>query len=377
MEIKLPKDVTFIANLYKKAGKEIFVVGGAVRDAIRGIPPKDFDLATNANPEETIKILQKHFNVQEVGKAFGVIVAITKEFPKGIEISTFREDIGTGRRPDSVKFSTIETDVLRRDLTINALFYNIDTKEIIDLVGGKKDIEEGIIRAVGIPEDRFIDDPLRRLRAIRFQADLDGELENELYKSLEMSSDISSVSKDRIKDEFFKLLSRAKNINSTFKLLEKFGFLSQVFPNLSVKIDKHGKLPLVTAALMLRDNVDEISEEIRYPMQRLQKQLNVCRWLSSEIDIICYLIRLLDLKPDNAFQLKMAERRTKITQEEVEELLIAGGKWQELIDAFLEYKVTVKPDDLSAEGFEGIPLGRERERRETILFNEVLKIQKV
>jgi len=168
MRMEIPEEVLFISSLYKKAGKELYVVGGAVRDHIRGLEPKDYDLATNATPDETIEILKGHFNMKEVGKAFGVVVAITKDFPDGIEIATFREDITSGRHPEVRIGATIENDVKRRDLTINALFYNIEKEEIIDLVGGLEDIKNGIIRTVGNPDERFSEDPLRKLRCIRF-----------------------------------------------------------------------------------------------------------------------------------------------------------------------------------------------------------------
>ena len=135
--MKLPKDILNIHSLFKQAGKQLFVVGGAVRDHLLGIEPKDFDLATNATPDEIIEIATNgNLKIVEVGKAFGVVIV------GGHEIATFRKDIGKGRRPDSVEFTTIEGDVERRDLTINALFLNIDNGEIVDLVGGIQDLEE-------------------------------------------------------------------------------------------------------------------------------------------------------------------------------------------------------------------------------------------
>ena len=373
MGIELPQDVLFIAGLYKKAGKELYVVGGAVRDAIRGMTPKDFDLATNADPEESVKILSKHFTVKEVGKAFGVVVAITKQFPDGIEVATFREDVGTGRRPDGVKFSTIETDVLRRDLTINALFYNIDTQEIVDLVGGKLDIEARIIRAVGNPADRFSDDPLRRLRAVRFMAVIDGELEASLDESLRGCSDITSVSPERIRDEFYKLLKGAKNLRKSIDTLRYLRFIHQIFPNLTVKTDILAKDPIVTVALMLRDNVDEFTEETPYPLKRLNQTLNSLRWTIDEIAIICFMARLQDLSATKAYFLKKQERRCRITKEQIREFLTVLGKDKNLIDAYLEYEITTDATALTAMGFQHDALGAEMDRIEIGLFVDILK----
>ena len=372
MKINLPNDVLFISDLYKKSGKEIYVVGGAVRDSIRGIVPKDFDLATNATPDETIAILKPYFAVKEVGKSFGVVIAVTKEFPDGIEIATFRADEGTGRRPKSVRFTSIEEDVLRRDLTINALFYNIDKQEIVDLVGGKKDLEAGIIRTVGNPEDIFSDDPLRRIRAIRFHGDLDGTLSEDLYVSLANNSDLSEVSRDRIMDEFDKLLKRSKNIHKSLALLKELGMLHQLFPDLKIEIDLVAKDPTVTIALMLRNNIDEISDEVIYPMPRLQNQLNYCKYTVVEIAIISYLIRLKDLSLHNAYNLKKAERRCKVRKEQIKEFLSALDIPKYIIEAYLQYEITTVPQDLMNKGFLGVSLGVEIERLETILFFKIL-----
>ena len=131
------------------------MVGGAVRDAILGDNPKDFDLATDAKPDEVLKIAKDNkFSTEEVGKSFGVVIV------NGNEIATFRKDIGKG---SSVDYTDIEGDVRRRDLTVNALFYDLDKKEIVDLVGGIADLKKKKIRTVGKAEERFEEDPLRKL----------------------------------------------------------------------------------------------------------------------------------------------------------------------------------------------------------------------
>ena len=368
--MKLPNDILSIANLYKLSGKDIYVVGGAVRDHLRGISPKDYDLATNATPDESIKILEPYFNILEVGKAFGVIVAITPEFPNGVEIATFRSDVGTGRRPDSVIFTTIENDVLRRDLTINALFYNIDKGEIVDLVGGIKDLKERIIRTVGIPEDRFNDDPLRKFRAIRFASDLGGTLADDLYSSLQKNSSLEGVSPERIKDEFDKLLLRSKDIHKSLALLNELGILSQLFPNLNIDIDLIGKNSIVITALLLRSN---IFPEDKYPFKRLQDQLNASKWKIEEIGKICYLLRLQNLSADNAYWIKKSEKRCKVNKTEIEEFLKIIGKPDYLIDSYLSYELSVDPSPLMEQGYSYIQLGAEIEKLETSLFLEIIK----
>ena len=141
LKLNIPSDIKKIYKLFKKNGKQLYVVGGAVRDAILGKRPKDFDLATDAKPDEVLAIAKKGgFKTAEVGKQFGVVIV------GGHEIATFRKDIGKGRRPDAVDFTDIKGDVKRRDLTINALFYDMDKKQIVDLVGGIADLKKKKIK---------------------------------------------------------------------------------------------------------------------------------------------------------------------------------------------------------------------------------------
>ena len=151
LKLNVPNDVKDLHKLFKKNKRELYIVGGAVRDALLGQKPKDFDLATDAKPDEVVKILKSGGipTIGEVGQQFGVVIAKTPSFAEGMEIATFREDIGKGRRPDAVEYSTIDKDVLRRDLTINALFYDIESQEVVDLVGGVADIQSNTIRTVG------------------------------------------------------------------------------------------------------------------------------------------------------------------------------------------------------------------------------------
>jgi poly(A) polymerase len=167
----IPQSVKDLHKLFAANGKKLYLVGGSVRDFLTGDKPKDFDLATDALPDEVLEILGGKFRTNLQGRAFGVVVVFTKDQPEGMEIATFREDVydeklGKTRNPD-VKFSTIENDVLRRDLRINGLFYDLDKNEIVDLVGGIDDIKNGVISMIGEPDLRIKEDPLRILRAIR------------------------------------------------------------------------------------------------------------------------------------------------------------------------------------------------------------------
>ena len=149
-ELDVPDSLMVLADVFDRNGEELYIVGGAVRDALQGKEPKDFDVATGADPDRVIEIVNQldGFKVLEVGKAFGIVVVIAPD-KEEYEIATFRKDIGAGRRPDSVEFTSIEEDVKRRDLSINALFYDIKRKEVVDYVGGIEDLKNGVVNVVG------------------------------------------------------------------------------------------------------------------------------------------------------------------------------------------------------------------------------------
>ncbi len=257
-EIEVPVSVTIIKDMLKKEGFKTFLVGGAVRDSLTGDRIKDFDLATDATPDKIKDCLSKNsnFNILEIGEQFGIINVLSEDGE--FEIATFREEEGysDGRRPDEVRFSSIEKDVLRRDLTMNALFYDLETREIVDLVGGVKDLEEKLVATVGNAEDRFKEDRLRVLRAIRFACRFDAELDIDVDESISEDNSLDLVSKERIKDEFIKCLKTTKFVRKLNDLLEEFDLVDQIFPGLSFE-----KLPVtasrdlvVSLAFSLLDN---------------------------------------------------------------------------------------------------------------------------
>ena len=166
-DLPIPQDIQQIKDVFKKNGFKLYVVGGAVRDALLNKTPKDYDLATDAVPDKVEEIMAKAgFKTLPTGKAFGVINVFTSEGE--YEIATFRSDETSGRNPEVKLGATIESDAARRDLRINALYYDLDTNEIIDLVGGLDDLKNGEINMVGNAQKRFEEDPLRILRFFRF-----------------------------------------------------------------------------------------------------------------------------------------------------------------------------------------------------------------
>jgi tRNA nucleotidyltransferase/poly(A) polymerase len=210
----IPESIKILHTLFKEHNKSLFVVGGSVRDFLNKETPKDFDLATDATPEEVLTIT-KGYKTKLQGEAFGVVVVYTKDGE--FEIATFREDIygdklGETRNPE-VKFTTIDKDVLRRDLTFNALFYDLDKQEIIDLVGGVEDIKNKITRFVGEPTLRIKEDPLRILRLFRFAKRYDFSIDEKSFSAIkELSASLSIITKERIWDETKKAYKQAKNL---------------------------------------------------------------------------------------------------------------------------------------------------------------------
>jgi len=364
-EMILPEYVEKIADIYHKNGRSLYVVGGAVRDHLLNKTPKDFDLATDATPDESIDMLSPYYKVLEVGKAFGVIKVMVPEDPEGVEIATFREEsYKDSRRPDTVRYSSIDKDVMRRDLTVNALFYDIKGKRIVDLVNGIDDIEKGVIRTVGSSAERFAEDPLRKLRAVRFASKLGSKIDQETHQSLAKDPIFHNISVERVRDEFLKILSSAKNVREAISLLESYDMLTQVFPGFKLDTDLLSEsFPIVTVALMLRDN----------PIEKIESGLNKLAWTSEEIAKITFLIRLVTLSPDNAYEMK---KRMKVIKfyylEEILDFCRIAGIDSKLIDSFLKYEPSVSTQELMDLGFKGPDLGREIKKREAEEFQKIL-----
>ena len=182
-----------------------FWVGGCVRDFLLGREPQDFDIATDAKPEQVEKLFKKTI---PVGKKFGVIIVV--EGGQQFQIATFRAeaDYQDGRRPEKVVFANAEADALRRDFTVNGLFYDPLTQKIHDWVGGEKDLRAKIIRTIGVPEERFGEDHLRLLRAVRFAAQLNFEIESKTFAAIQrLAPKIKLISAERVRDELIKLFA--------------------------------------------------------------------------------------------------------------------------------------------------------------------------
>ncbi len=361
--IELPADILKIKDILKGAGFKLYVVGGAVRDAILGKEPKDFDLATDAVPDKVQELLRNSYKTLETGKAFGVINVLT---PTGeYEVATFRKDLGKGRRPDAVKFTTIDQDVLRRDLTINALFYDIDAHEVVDLIGGIEDLKNGIVKTVGSPEERFDEDRLRILRAIRFAGRFGSELDAQTDAALKKDASLEGISPERIREVFLKGIKSARSVIHFLNLLGKYKLFDWIFKGISIKKDFiEERNPTILIAFMFRDSD---------PTQ-VKNRLHNLTYTSDEVGKIIFLLKLLHLSVENAFQMKRTEVNAKVSHEEMKKFFMLNHKDIKLIDAFIKFTLSVTGQDVMALGLKGADVGREMERQETEKFKTILGI---
>jgi tRNA nucleotidyltransferase/poly(A) polymerase len=336
MDIPIPSDIQQIQQVFKKNGYKLYVVGGAVRDALLGKNPKDYDLATDAIPDKVEEMMAKaNLRTLPTGKAFGVINVFTDQGE--YEIATFREDLSGGRRPDAVSFTNIEGDVKRRDLTINALFYDIDTKEIVDLVGGVNDLKNGVVRTVGSPEDRFGEDRLRILRAIRFAGRFGSQLDPETDAALKKDASLKGISGERIRDEFLKGIASAKSVKNFLMMIDGYGLFDWVFNGLAVDKDfiENNDPIIVLANILKRNNIES-----------LRKELNNLKYSADEVKAVSFLIGLIKLSPETAVLLKRAQKNAGVTPEQMKTFGKIVGLDSKLVDAFIQFQLSVSGPEL-------------------------------
>lgn len=219
-----------VVRALRGAGFQAFLAGGCVRDLVLGREPVDWDVATSAGPEEVEALFPR---TVLVGAKFGIVVAVLAE--GHYEVARFRRDgpYRDGRRPASVEFADPEADALRRDFTINGMFYDPLIGELVDYVGGRRDLEQGLVRAIGDPVERFGEDYLRLLRAVRFAARLGFAIEPETFAALcACATRITAISAERIRDELTRLLTEGGAVEG-LQLLHDSGLLAEVLPEVA------------------------------------------------------------------------------------------------------------------------------------------------
>ena len=219
-----------VTGRLRHAGYEAYFAGGFARDALIGRPIHDIDIATNAHPDVVEKIFP---DSREIGKSFGVIQVAAGEHR--FDVATFRRDMAyhDGRHPDGVVFTTAEQDAQRRDFTVNGMFFDPTTNEVIDYVGGLDDLNRKFIRAIGRAYERFAEDHLRMLRATRFASVLQFSIEPDTWQSIQSHApQISTVSMERIRDEFIRTLMESPRPGAALTLLRDAGLLAVILPEL-------------------------------------------------------------------------------------------------------------------------------------------------
>lgn len=212
----------------RSSGHEALYAGGCVRDTLMGRRPKDYDIATDAPPKRIVDLFRR---TRKVGMQFGVVLVGVQKF--WIEVATFRSDgdYSDGRRPDQVTFTNAREDALRRDFTINGMFYDPIQRHVIDYIGGESDLKAGVIRAIGPPDQRFAEDHLRMLRAIRFASRFDFEIEPATRSAIRAdAARIARVSAERIRMEI-ELILQHRNRAPAFEELAATGLLPHLWPN--------------------------------------------------------------------------------------------------------------------------------------------------
>jgi poly(A) polymerase/tRNA nucleotidyltransferase (CCA-adding enzyme) len=240
-ELKTPKEVLMVVAVLNAASYEAYLVGGCVRDLLMGLEPKDYDITTNATPEQIISLFPKTFyentygtvGVVTCGEDLGTVCSM--ESVKIVEVTPYRLESGysDNRHPDSVKWSNnLRDDLSRRDFTVNAIAYNPVTHEIVDPYNGQKDIENKIIRGVGDADVRFKEDALRLMRAVRFMSQLDFDIDPVTRESIEKNAKLlKNISRERVRDEFVKLIMTDYPMRGLV-LMKETGLLEYVVPEL-------------------------------------------------------------------------------------------------------------------------------------------------
>lgn len=380
---KSAKESREVAQCLLDAGYEALFAGGCVRDALLGLEPKDYDIATNARAQE-VAALFAHTNA--VGAAFGVMLVRTQS--GHVEVATFRQDgpYLDGRHPSEVRFVTAEEDAQRRDFTINALFEHPVSGEIIDYVNGQADLKAGILRAVGNPEERFREDYLRLLRAIRFAARLEFEIAPETFTAIQgCASLIAECAAERIRDELVKCLCEG-HAKRAFELLDATGLLRHLLPEIAamkgveqppefhpegdvfihtllmLEMLETGCSPTLAMGTLLHDvgkpRTQTFEDRIRFNLHDkvgARMARDICRRLkfsNEDTDRIVWLVEH-HMRTAVLPEMRESKRRRFMREDGFDEMLLlnrydclSSHRNLETLDWVKEYRATLKPEEI-------------------------------
>ncbi len=244
--LTLEQAATAVVRRLRERGHEAFWAGGCVRDRLLGLPPTDIDIATDAPPDRVVELFTR---TRKVGVQFGVV--LVRQGPHWLEVATFRADLDyrDGRHPGQVVFSNAREDALRRDFTINGLFYDPLADQVIDYVDGRRDLQARLVRAIGDPDARFAEDHLRVLRAVRFSARFSFTLEPATAQAVRRhAASLPRISAERIREELEKMLTHASRA-AAVRLAEELGLLAHLWPRAAWSPAQAGRAAAALAAL--------------------------------------------------------------------------------------------------------------------------------
>lgn len=296
-----------VVRRLREHGYEAYWAGGCVRDHHLKREPYDYDVATSAQPAEICHVFHDRRTLA-IGAAFGVITVVGPRGAGQIEVTTFREDVAysDGRHPDAIAFSSAEEDAKRRDFTINGMFYDPLAEKTIDFVGGQEDLKRQVIRAIGNPRERFTEDKLRMLRAVRFAAIFNFEIESETAAAIrEMAPEVTVVSAERIAAEMRILMVHPMRVRA-MTLLRDLGLLRAILPELAAIADadppcwersltlleaiESPSFPLAAAALLgevpSNDPNQSIASHVGRRWKLSRKEIDSAQWLMEHADAL-------------------------------------------------------------------------------------------
>lgn len=365
---KIPKEIRELSDVFEKNGKRLYIVGGYCRDILMGLSPIDIDLATDSLPDETISFLNGKYKVDLVGKAFGVIIVSFGSMK--IEIASFRSDMSLGRHPDVKLGVSIEEDVKRRDITISSLFFDIQENKIVDLVGGIKDIERRIIKMVGDPKERLMEDQLRSLRCIRFACRYNFSFDKTTEEDLKIYSDLSGISPERIWEEFKKAFEQSKDFNRYLSYITEFNMWSEVFTqsNINTILIESIDFIVVVANLFKNEPINDKVKESLFINKMVQNYKIEIETASK----VVFLLLLLNFKIDNVLDFYKKKQQCSISDNTILEWIKIENINNTILYSFLNYKPSVSAEDLMKKGFKGAALGAEIKRLEVEKFKQMI-----
>lgn len=363
VDIGLPKIVRKINSIFEKGGYNLYLVGGAVRDFIDGKNPKDFDVATNATPREVIKMLSNLFGIKKEksneyilkngwrvnlqGESFAVVVIYVPGEKEGIEIASFNTRHNGEILIDGV---SLEDDAKRRDLTFNALYYDISKKEVIDLVGGVNDLKNQKVKMVGDPNVRIQEDPLRIQRLFRFACRYNSVMNEETKRAIHENKGLyrkstperpNGVSQERIVEEFVKSFKTVPDFTKYLDYINEFKMWDILFPGISFdtynteNYKLTNKLSICLSQILINESMD-IFKSVMVSKWKFPKDLN------QEVSLLVELNKLKPNDSKNAINLKMRKERFNISDKLVKEFSdLMGISNKNIIKKFLKFDPSI------------------------------------